>query len=32
VPLWCIFDNTAEGHSVPNALEVLRGVRAAARA
>jgi uncharacterized protein YecE (DUF72 family) len=24
--LWCIFDNTAEGHSVPNALEVLRGV------
>jgi uncharacterized protein YecE (DUF72 family) len=23
---WCIFDNTAEGHSVPNALEVLRGV------
>jgi len=30
VPLWCIFDNTAEGHSVPNALDVLRGVRAAA--
>jgi uncharacterized protein YecE (DUF72 family) len=24
--LWCIFDNTAEGHAVPNALEVLRGV------
>jgi uncharacterized protein YecE (DUF72 family) len=24
--VWCIFDNTAEGHSVPNALEVLRGV------
>jgi uncharacterized protein YecE (DUF72 family) len=24
--LWCIFDNTAEGHSVPNALDVLRGV------
>ena len=30
VPLWCIFDNTAEGHSVPNALDVLRAVRAAA--
>ena len=26
VDLWCIFDNTAEGHAVPNALEVLRGV------
>lgn len=24
--VWCIFDNTAEGHSVPNALDVLRGV------
>jgi uncharacterized protein YecE (DUF72 family) len=24
--LWCIFDNTAEGHSVPNALDVLRAV------
>jgi uncharacterized protein YecE (DUF72 family) len=24
--VWCIFDNTAEGHSVPNALEVLHGV------
>jgi uncharacterized protein YecE (DUF72 family) len=23
--VWCIFDNTAEGHSVPNALDVLRG-------
>jgi uncharacterized protein YecE (DUF72 family) len=25
--LWCIFDNTAEGHAVPNALDVLRGLR-----
>jgi uncharacterized protein YecE (DUF72 family) len=24
--LWCIFDNTAEGHAVPNALDVLRGM------
>jgi uncharacterized protein YecE (DUF72 family) len=24
--LWCIFDNTAEGHAVPNALDVLCGV------
>jgi len=23
---WCIFDNTAEGHSVPNALAVLQGL------
>ena len=30
--LWCIFDNTAEGHAVPNALEVLRGVGRAAAA
>lgn len=26
--VWCIFDNTAEGHSVPNALDVLQGVPA----
>ncbi|WP_296949767.1 DUF72 domain-containing protein [uncultured Massilia sp.] len=26
---WCIFDNTAEGHSVPNALAVLQGGTAA---
>jgi uncharacterized protein YecE (DUF72 family) len=24
--LWCIFDNTAEGHAVSNALDVLHGV------
>jgi uncharacterized protein YecE (DUF72 family) len=24
---WCIFDNTAEGHAVPNALAVLDGFR-----
>jgi uncharacterized protein YecE (DUF72 family) len=24
--VWCILDNTAEGHAVPNALEVLQGL------
>jgi uncharacterized protein YecE (DUF72 family) len=26
-PVWCIFDNTAEGHAVVNALDVLARVR-----
>jgi uncharacterized protein YecE (DUF72 family) len=26
---WCIFDNTAEGHAVPNALDVLRAASGA---
>lgn len=26
-PVWCIFDNTAEGHALPDALRVAGGIR-----